>query len=191
MIKKGGSQMKIFKLGFTLYQGNKEGRKLDFRTKLKDIEDAIFVTNSNFRKVKELKLLKVEKQELHLIFCLLEKNEDFKMSGRHLSFFSKRLYELGWKDYSSIPNRLFRTTYIKKVDDEYTKTYHEIPYIPKSHQQENIYEGIEDLELSNDDSLKVLRQLIEIQGIGDEETKNINKNHLNLIKKNLLNWVNN
>lgn len=188
MNRSGGRKVKLFKIGFILNYPNEEGRKVDFGSKIKDIEDVILITNSNYRGIKEIKLLEVEKQEIHLLFCIFQEDDNFKMNGRHLSFFSKRLYETGWDRYTSIPSKLFKTSYVIDVTEEYKETYESISYIPNN-KEKKLYQDVKGQLLSNEDALKLFRQLCEIQGIGDEETKSRNNEILNSIKSILFNWI--
>lgn len=183
--------MKIFGIGFILNYPSKDGREVDFRDKIDQIEDAIRLFNAKYKRVKrekEIKLFKLERQEMHLFFKINDEDDNFKMDGRHLSFFSKRLYEMGWNNYSSVETKLFKTSYLKDVTEEYDEEkYKAIPIIPN-----NINRGLsydEDLvSISNDQAFILFKNLCDTQDIGDEVTKNRNKEALNSIKSILFNW---
>lgn len=179
---------KFFELDFIICCPSKEGREVDFVDKIEQIEDSIRIFNASYKDIKEIKLLNLEKQVIHLLVCFKNEEEDFKMNGRHLSFFSKRLYEIGWDKYSSVETKLFKTSHLDDVTKEYNdEKYEAIPVIPNNINRVLSY-GEDGAILSNDQALLLFKNLCDTQDIGDAATKRRNKEVLYSIKSILYNW---
>lgn len=179
---------KIFKVIFTFKVPSNAGSLLDFRTKIGDIKYAVEKFNANFS-FKQVKLVSVRQQEIELLFSINVENESVTVSAKDLSVFSKRLYhDRTWSIYSRESAKLFTASTFEEVADELLQSYQQIPVIPDELQKSLHPELSKDIndQISDVAAVKAFESLINIQDIGDEDTRNDRKKGIVEIKRVLL-----
>lgn len=179
---------KVFDIIFKFKVPSSAGNSLDFRTKISDIKYAVEQFNNNFN-FKEIKLIDIRRQEIELLFIINAKNDSVQITAKDLSVLSKRLYhDRGWSIYSRENAKLFTASSFKEVTEKYLNIYEKMPVIPEELQKSVHPQLSKDINEQMDDSssIKAFEALINIQNVGDEETKLRRKKGIIEIKSILL-----
>lgn len=170
---------------------NEEGRKLDFRTKIDDIEVAALNTNNNFKGNKVIKIIDIQEKKI-IIKIKTNLPKEKTITTRDLSYFSKQLYHYkNWKEYTRELTKLFTSETFEEIEgvsEQDIKAFDDLPLLPDSLAEQKI--KAKDNLITDEKAIEAFKLLINMRDLCNGETKDRRTSAIEEIKKILVRELN-